>query len=337
LRLQDFNYELPEELIAQEPLSERDQSRLLVLDRKTGTIEHHQFLDVVSYLKPEDLMVLNDTRVVASRLRGHKASGGVVEALLLARISYRRWQAMVKPGRRVPVGTRLSFGDGQLEAVTVDRLEDGGRILEFECDGDCDDLIASIGEAPLPPYIFRKLHDKERYQTVYAQSEGSAAAPTAGLHFTPRVFDAIRAKGVDITFVTLHVGIGTFRPVRVENILEHEMHAESVFLSEESVEKINSCKGRIICVGTTTARALESAAIGKHRVRPMCEETRLFMTPGYDFKIVDALITNFHMPRSTLLILISALAGRDFVSKAYSEAIKERYRFLSFGDAMLIV
>lgn len=337
MHLQDFNYDLPEELIAQEPLAERDQSRLLVLNKKTGSIEHKKFLDLPGYLEPGDLLVLNDTRVIASRLHGRKESGGAVEALLLTRINNHRWQAMVKPGRRVPVGTEIIFGDGELTARTIDRLDDGGRILEFSCAGNCDDLISTLGETPLPPYIHRKLEDRERYQTVYAESEGSAAAPTAGLHFTPRVFDAIRAKGIETAFVTLHVGIGTFRPVRVENIMEHEMHAEFVFINKATAEKINSCKGRIICVGTTTARALESAAVEKHRIKPMCDETRLFITPGYDLKIIDALVTNFHMPRSTLLILISAFAGRDKIMKAYHEAIEHRYRMLSFGDAMLII
>ncbi|HOK52943.1 MAG TPA: tRNA preQ1(34) S-adenosylmethionine ribosyltransferase-isomerase QueA [Armatimonadota bacterium] len=336
MRIQEFDYELPEEYIAQEPLAERDQSRLLILDKANGNIEHRRFLDIVEYLKQDDLLVLNDTRVVATRLRGNKHTGAAVEALLLKQVGDNRWQAMVKPGRRVPVGTEVVFGDGELTAVAVERLDDGGRILEFFCEGDCDDAIARLGEVPLPPYICKRLEDRERYQTVYAHEGGSAAAPTAGLHFTAQVFDALRSKGIDWTFITLHVGIGTFRPVRVENIYEHEMHAESVFIGEASVEKINSCKGRIICVGTTTARALESAAVAKGKVAPMCGETRLFITPGYDFKIVDALVTNYHMPRSTLLVLISAFAGRDLIMKAYHEALKEHYRFLSFGDAMFI-
>lgn len=338
MRLQDFDYMLPEELIAQEPLPQRDQSRLLVLNRKTAEIEHRRFTDIVEYLDPGDLMVLNDTRVVATRLRGQKAgTGGNVEALLLAKVTDRQWKAMVKPGRRVPVGTSLIFGDeGQLTAEVISRSDDGGRVIEFSCVGDCDDLIARLGEVPLPPYICRKLADRERYQTIYADEGGSAAAPTAGLHFTPAVLDAIRSKGIDTAFVTLHVGIGTFRPVRVENILEHEMHAESVFLGEGAVRKINSCPGRVVAVGTTTARALESAAVGKHRVEPICGETRIFITPGYEFKVVDALLTNFHIPRSTLLMLVSALAGRDLIMKAYDEAVRERYRFLSFGDAMFI-
>lgn len=336
MRLQDFNYNLPEELIAQQPLAERDQSRLLVLNKTTGMIEHRNFLDLVEYLEPNDLMVFNNTRVVATRLHGVKPSGGAVEALLLSRIDNRRWRAMVKPGRRTPIGASLIFGDGELTAKVIERFDDGGRTLEFSCSCDCDDTIARLGEVPLPPYIHKKLSDGKRYQTVYAELDGSAAAPTAGLHFTPNVFNAIKAKGVDSAFVTLHVGIGTFRPVRVENILEHEMHAESIILPEETAEKINSCKGRIICVGTTTARALESAAVAHKRVETISMETRLFMTPGYKFKVIDALVTNFHMPKSTLMILISALAGRDLIQKAYAEAVEEKYRFLSFGDAMFI-
>jgi len=337
LRLQDFDYDLPEELIAQEPLAERDQSKMLVLNRKTGEIEHKRFLDLPDYLEPDDLLVMNNTRVVASRIRGKKHTGGAVEALLLSKIDDRRWQAIVKPGRRVPVGTEIIFGNGELTAAVVSRQDDGVRVLEFSCEGDCDDYIAKLGEAPLPPYICRKLEDRERYQTVYAEAEGSAAAPTAGLHFTQRIFEKLAEKGIDTAFITLHVGIGTFRPVRVENILEHEMHAESVFISEAVAKKINSCKGRIVCVGTTTARALESAAVAKRKIRPMCDETRLFITPGYDLKIIDALLTNFHMPRSTLLVLVSAFAGRDLIMKAYKEAINEKYRMLSFGDAMFII
>lgn len=336
MQLKDFDYELPEELIAQEPILERDQSRLLVLDRNSGEIEHRRFVDIIDYLQAGDLMVLNDTRVVATRLFGTKPTGANVEALLIANLGENRWKAIIKPGRRVPVGTEITFGDGELTAHVVERTEEGGRIVEFRSDGDCESIIARLGEVPLPPYICKKLEDRERYQTVYAAEMGSAAAPTAGLHFTPRVLDAIRGKGVETVFITLHVGIGTFRPVRVENILEHEMHAETVFLDEAEAEKINSCRGRIICVGTTTARALESAAVAKRTVAPMCGETRLFITPGYEFKMIDALITNFHMPRSTLLILISALAGRDKIMKAYNEAIKEKYRLLSFGDAMFI-
>jgi S-adenosylmethionine:tRNA ribosyltransferase-isomerase len=336
VRLQDFSYDLPEELIAQEPLKERDQSRLLVLNRHNADVSHRRFTDIAEYLESGDLMVFNNTRVVATRIHGFKDTGGAVEAILLSKLGDYRWRAMVKPGRRVPIGTKLNFGDGKLIGTAIERFDDGGRILEFSCEGNCDEKIAELGDVPLPPYINKRLEDRERYQTVYAELDGSAAAPTAGLHFTPRVFDAIKAKGIESVFITLHVGIGTFRPVRVENILEHEMHAESVFLDERSTEKINSCKGRIICVGTTTARALESAAIGRHQVRPMREETRLFITPGYEFRIIDALITNFHMPRSTLLILISSLAGRNLIMNAYQEAVKERYRFLSFGDAMLI-
>lgn len=336
MRLQDFNYNLPEELIAQQPLVERDQSRLLVVDRSKGSIAHQKFTDLVDYLQPDDLMVFNNTRVVATRLYGMKPSGGAVEALLLSKVGDRRWRAMVKPGRRCPIGTSISFGEGNLDARIIERFDDGGRIIEFSSAGDCDEAISKYGEVPLPPYIHEKLSDGNRYQTVYAEYDGSAAAPTAGLHFTPPIFDAIEAKGVDKAFVTLHVGIGTFRPVRVENILEHEMHAESIILPEETADKINSCKGRVICVGTTTARALESAAVAHKRIEPVALETRLFMTPGYRFKVIDALVTNFHMPKSTLMILVSTLAGTELIQKAYAEAVKERYRFLSFGDAMFI-
>lgn len=336
MRLQDFDYDLPEELIAQEPIPERDKSRLLVVHRDSGRLEHRRFPDISEYLAPGDLLVLNNTRVVATRLRGRKASGAAVEALLLTRLSDKRWHAMIKPGRRVQVGTEIYFGE-ELSAVAIERTDQGGRIIEFECKGNCDELIARLGEVPLPPYICKKLEDRERYQTVYAAEDGSAAAPTAGLHFTDRVFESLREKGVDTVSITLHVGIGTFRPIRVENVLEHEMHSEFVLLNDAAAEKINSCRGRIVCVGTTTARALESAAVAPKKVEPMCGGTNLFMTPGYEFKMIDALVTNFHMPRSTLLVLVSALAGRELIMKAYREAIEQKYRLLSFGDAMLIL
>ena len=337
MRLELFDYKLPEELIAQEPIPERDQSRLLVLHKKTGDIEHRRFVDIVDYIQPGDLMVLNDTRVTATRLHGCKAlTGGAVEALLIKNLAPGRWEAMVKPGRRVPVGTRLDFGE-RLEAEVVERREDGGRVLQFICEKDCDALIAEVGEVPLPPYIYRRLEERERYQTVYAREGGSAAAPTAGLHFTPRIFDSLKGKGADFAHVTLHIGIATFRPVRAENILEHEMHKEFISVSPAVAEKINARKGRLITVGTTTARALESAAAEKGKAGPFCGETGIYLTPGYNFKLVDVLITNFHMPHSTLLILVSALAGRDNIIRAYKEAVREKYRFLSFGDAMLII
>jgi S-adenosylmethionine:tRNA ribosyltransferase-isomerase len=336
MRLADFNYDLPPELIAQEPIKERDKSRLLVVRRSAGSLEHRNFSEIVELIRPDDLLVLNDTRVTAARLEGRKRTGGKVEALLLCKLGTNRYEAMVKPGRRVDVGSEIVFGDGELTAAVVERTEVGGRILEFSSETDSETLIGRFGEVPLPPYITRKLSDRERYQTVYARHGGSAAAPTAGLHFTPALLDKIRQKGTRVTFVTLHVGVGTFRPVRCENILDHEMHSETVSLSDESADMINSHKGRIVVVGTTTARALESAAVAERTVAPMHGETSLFITPGYKFKIVEALVTNFHMPKSTLLILVSSLAGRELVLKAYAEAARERYRFLSFGDAMFI-
>ena len=333
--LSDFNYKLPEELIAQEPLKARDQSRLLVVDRNRQSIEHRQFTDILDYLRDDDLMVFNDTRVVAVRLHGHKETGGKAEALLMKRLAPGLWEAMVKPGRRVGVGTRLVFDRG-LTAEVVDRTDDGGRILRFEAETDPEDLIASEGQVPLPPYIHRRLNDPERYQTVYANAEGSAAAPTAGLHFTPKLMERIRARGIQTVFVTLHVGVATFRPVRTDNVDDHDMHTESFEISAKSADAINSAPGRIVCVGTTTARALESAAVGKRRVAPMNGETNLFIRPPYDFKIVEGLVTNFHIPKSTLLILVSSYAGKQLIRQAYEEAVRCEYRFLSFGDAMFL-
>ncbi len=347
--LSEFDYDLPEELIAQEPLPERDMSRLMVVDRSSQKIEHHIFREFPQFLREDDVLVLNDTRVMPARLLGLKETGGRVEALLLERREPGVWEAMVKPGRRVPVGTKLLFGS-ELSAEVVDRTESGGRILRFfsptmdgKTDrtdwadpGSVDEIIARIGQVPLPPYIRKALQDPERYQTVYATSEGSTAAPTAGLHFTPRLLEAIRARGVRIVFVTLHVGIATFRPVRAANIEQHQMHTERYQIPDETAEVINSATGRIVCVGTTTARALESAAVEKHRVRATVDETNLYIRPGYEFRIVDVLVTNFHMPRSTLLIMVSAFAGVELIKKAYEEAIRRRYRFLSFGDAMML-
>lgn len=333
--LSEFDYTLPEELIAQEPLKERDHSRLLLVNRASGTIEHRKFFEILEYLRDDDLLVMNDTRVIAARLVGSKQSGGKVEALLLKRHSAGVWEAMVKPGRRVQVGTRLVF-DAGLSAEVVDRTEECGRILRFEAEGDAESLIAAAGRVPLPPYIHTQLQDAERYQTVYAAVEGSAAAPTAGLHFTSELLERIKARGIRIAFVTLHVGIATFRPVRTENVEDHEMHAEDFLIPPETADMINSAPGRIVCVGTTTARALESAAVGKHHIEPKCGETRLFIKPPYEFQIVDALVTNFHVPKSTLLLLVSAFAGTELVRRAYEEAVRERYRFLSFGDAMFL-
>ncbi len=335
MRLSDFDYTLPEELIAQEPLAERDKSRLLVVDRTEQTIEHRHFEDILDYLRDDDLLVMNDTRVVAVRVYGHKSTGGNVEALLMRRLEPGVWRAMVKPGRRVHVGAKLEFESG-LVADVVERTEEGGRILRFSADTDPDEIIAGMGEVPLPPYIHKRLADANRYQTVYAAQDGSAAAPTAGLHFTQRLLDKIRARGIKIAFVTLHVGVATFRPVRVENLEDHDMHSEAFAISPECAEEVNSAKGRIICVGTTTVRALESAAVGRHKVAVTASDTKLFIRPPYDFQIVDGLITNFHIPKSTLLMLVSAFAGTELIRRAYAEAVREKYRFLSFGDAMFL-
>lgn len=347
--LSEFDYHLPEELIAQEPLPERDKSRLMVVDRVRQTIEHRFFYELPQLLRDDDLLVLNNTRVVPARLVGCKETGGKVEALITRRRAHGLWEAIVKPGRRVKTGSRLLFGPN-LTAVVADTAEDGTRLLQFSisapgaqnksCEGSgsdgVDEAVARAGQVPLPPYIHKPIEDPERYQTVYGVSEGSAAAPTAGLHFTPALLGAVRSRGIGIVFITLHVSIATFRPVRTNNIESHKMHAEYYEISPEAAAAINSAPGRIVCVGTTTARALESAAEGRHRVRATAEWTSLYITPGYEFKIVDALITNFHMPRSTLLIMVSAFAGVDLIRRAYQEAIRERYRFLSFGDAMML-
>lgn len=336
MRLSDYDYVLPPEFIAQEPLPERDQSRLLVLHGKTGEMEHRRFYNLPDYLEAGDLLVMNDTRVTARRLHGAKPTGGKVEALLIREIGGNRWEAIVKPGRRVAVGARINF-DGDLTADVVNRTEDGGRILDFGDDQGVAAAIDRVGEVPLPPYILRKLEEAARYQTVYAESPGSAAAPTAGLHFTPRLLDELRRKGVKTATVTLDVGIATFRPVRTEDITEHVMHEERISVSREAAETINSAAKRIIAIGTTTARVLESAAVGMRKVAAVDGRTSLYITPGYEFEVLDGLVTNFHMPRSTLLILISAFAGRDKIMAAYEEAKREHYRFLSFGDAMLII
>ncbi|MEN6357510.1 MAG: tRNA preQ1(34) S-adenosylmethionine ribosyltransferase-isomerase QueA [Armatimonadota bacterium] len=335
MHLSEFDYPLPEDLIAQEPLAQRDTSRLLVVNRQDQTIEHRQFFEILDYLKDDDLIVFNDTRVTATRLYGHKETGGHVEALLLKRLEPGVWEAMVKPGRRVGVGCTLLF-DGGLRGYVEERTEQGGRILRFSADGDPDALIEAEGQVPLPPYIHKHLNDPERYQTVYAHAGGSAAAPTAGLHFTPEVLDKIAGRGIKKVFVTLHVGIATFRPVRVDNIDDHEMHTEEFEITKTAADAINSAPGRIVCVGTTTARCLESAAVSKRKVRPGRGATKLFIRPGYEFKIVEALVTNFHIPKSTLLVLVSAFAGKDTIKRAYKEALRERYRFLSFGDAMFL-
>lgn len=337
MRLGEFDYDLPPELIAQEPLAERDKSKLLVLHRDTGRIEHRHFYNLPEYLRPSDLLILNDTQVTALRLRGVKPTGGRVEALLLRELGGNRWDAVVKPGRRVGVGTTILFGDGALSARVVERTEGGGRILDFGDASGVSEEIGRLGEVPLPPYVHAALKDAGRYQTVYAAEPGSAAAPTAGFHFTPEMLAAVRVMGAKMAFITLHVGLATFRPVRTEVITDHVMHKEAISVPQDAVEAINSAEGRIIAVGTTTARAVESAATGRRKIAAAEGETSLFITPGHEFKILDGLVTNFHMPRSTLLILVSAFAGRDLVMRAYEDAKKHGYRFLSFGDAMLVI
>jgi S-adenosylmethionine:tRNA ribosyltransferase-isomerase len=342
MKIDLFDFELPEELIAQTPLSNRDASRLMVLNKKTGEIRHEAFRDIISYLHKGDCLVLNDTRVMPARLYGEKTDTGAnIEVLLLKQLEGDRWETLVKPAKRVKVGTEITFGDGRLKAVCIDTLEHGGRILEFSYQGIFYEVLEQLGEMPLPPYIKEKLEDPERYQTVYAREVGSAAAPTAGLHFTARLLDDIRAKGVHIAFITLHVGLGTFRPVSVENIEEHDMHAEFYQMSEETAQLLNKVRqqgGRIIAVGTTSTRTLETIA-ARHNGKFVAESgwTDIFIYPGYEFKGIDGLVTNFHLPKSTLIMLVSALAGRENILHAYHVAIKERYRFFSFGDAMLII
>jgi S-adenosylmethionine:tRNA ribosyltransferase-isomerase len=342
MKIDLFDFELPEELIAQTPLSNRDASRLMVLNKKTGEIRHETFRNIISYLRKGDCLVLNDTRVMPARLYGEKTDTGAnIEVLLLKQLKGDRWETLVKPAKRVKIGTEITFGDGRLKAVCIDTLEHGGRVLEFSYQGIFYEVLEQLGEMPLPPYIKEKLEDPERYQTVYAREVGSAAAPTAGLHFTEQLLDDIRAKGVHIAFITLHVGLGTFRPVSVENIEEHDMHAEFYQMSEETAQLLNEVKqqgGRIIAVGTTSTRTLETVAT-RHNGKFVAESgwTDIFIYPGYEFKGIDGLVTNFHLPKSTLIMLVSALAGRENILHAYNVAVKERYRFFSFGDAMLII
>ena len=340
LKTSDYFYELPPELIAQDPLEDRSSSRLMVLDQKTGAVSHHVFREFPSFLRPGDCLVLNNTRVIPARLMGvREETGGAVEVLLLKRRTGDVWECLVKPGKKARPGTRLAFGDGLLHAQVEDVVEDGNRLIRFFYDGIWEEVLDRLGEMPLPPYITHKLQDKNRYQTVYARFDGSAAAPTAGLHFTPELLDQIQDMGVELAYVTLHVGLGTFRPVKVENVKEHHMHSEYYQVSTEAAEKINRTKkngGRVICVGTTSCRTVESAADENGQVEAGCGDTDIFIYPGYRFKVLDALITNFHLPESTLVMLVSALAGREHVLAAYEEAVKERYRFFSFGDAMLI-
>ncbi|MDA8235965.1 MAG: tRNA preQ1(34) S-adenosylmethionine ribosyltransferase-isomerase QueA [Clostridia bacterium] len=338
MKVSDFDYYLPEELIAQEPVEPRDASRLLVLAKEAGPVEHRVFRDVVEYLRPDDTLVVNNTKVIPARLFAEKeGTGARIEVVLLTRLDKDRWEVLVKPGKRARPGTGLVFGEGLLTAQVVDTTEAGGRILEFSYQGAFEEVLDRLGQMPLPPYITKELADKNRYQTVYAKTEGSAAAPTAGLHFTPALLDIIREKGVNVVEVLLHVGLGTFRPVKVEDITQHQMHAEFYSISSETAEIINSTKGRVIAVGTTSVRAVESAAIGGGMVQAGSGWTDIFIYPGYEFKVIDGLITNFHLPKSTLLMLISALAGRERVLDAYRIAVEERYRFFSFGDAMVIL
>ena len=337
--VKDFYYDLPEELIAQVPIAKRDESRLLVLDRKNKTIEHKIFKDILDYLKPGDCLVRNNTKVLPARIYGKKETGANVEFLLLNNIEGDIWESIVRPGNKLHVGTKVIFGEGLLVAEILEVMEGGTRKVKFTYNGIFNEILDQIGLMPLPPYIHEELKEKDRYQTVYAKYQGSAAAPTAGLHFTDELLEKIKEKGVEIANVTLHVGIGTFRPVKVEKIEDHHMHTEHYYIKPEDVEKINRTKqngGRIISVGTTSTRVLESIANEKGLVKEAEGDTNIFIYPGYKFKCVDALITNFHLPESTLLMLVSALAGKDYIMKAYEEAVKEKYRFFSFGDAMFI-
>lgn len=340
MKVSDFNYNLPKELIAQVPIKDRDQSRLMVLDRKNKTIEHKIFKDIIDYLEPGDCLVRNNTKVIPARLYGVKEETGAnVEFLLLKRVDGDIWEVMVKPGRKLMPGVRVEFGNGLLKAEILEKFEDGNRKVKFEYNGIFNEILNEIGLMPLPPYIHEKLKEKDRYQTVYAKYEGSAAAPTAGLHFTDELFKKMKEKGVEVANVTLHVGIGTFRPVKVENIEEHDMHSEHFYIKAEDAEKINKAKReghRVIAVGTTSCRVLESIADENGYVKEVEGDTNIFIYPGYKFKCLDALITNFHLPESTLIMLVSALAGKDFIMQAYEEAVKEQYKFFSFGDAMFI-
>ena len=340
LKKSDFYFDLPQELIAQDPLEDRSSSRLLVLDKNTGEISHHIFRDIIDYLHPGDCLVLNNTKVIPARLLGEReGTGGHVEVLLLKRKEADVWETLVKPGKKCKPGTVIVFGEGLLKGTVIDVVEEGNRLIQFSYEGIFEEILDQLGQMPLPPYITHQLKDKNRYQTVYAEHDGSAAAPTAGLHFTKELLAQIEAMGVKIAHVTLHVGLGTFRPVKVENVLEHHMHSEFYVVEESEAKKINDTKangGRVICVGTTSCRTLESATGDDGILKAGSGWTEIFIYPGYKFKILDCLITNFHLPESTLVMLVSALAGREHILNAYQEAIKERYRFFSFGDAMFI-
>ena len=340
MRTKDFWYDLPEELIAQTPLEKRDTSRLLVMDRKTGQIKHQHFYDIIDYLKPGDCLVMNDSRVLPARLLGHRPTGGAVELLLLRDLGDKKWECLAKPGRKLQAGQEVVFGNGELTATVVAVQDDGNIVVEFHYDGIFLEVLEQLGKMPLPPYIKAELQDQERYQTVYSKNVGSAAAPTAGLHFTNDLLEKIRTKGIKTAFVTLHVGLGTFRPVKAEEISEHHMHSELCMISEETARILNETKregGRVICVGTTSCRTLESLVNEDGSFEEKAKWTEIFIFPGYTFKAMDGLITNFHLPESTLVMLVSAFAGREHVLAAYDEAVKERYRFFSFGDAMTIL
>jgi S-adenosylmethionine:tRNA ribosyltransferase-isomerase len=340
LKTSDFWYDLPEELIAQTPLQQRDTSRMLVLDKTTGEIAHRHFFNVLDYLKPGDCLVLNDSRVLPARLLGHRPTGGAVEVLLLRDLGDKKWECLCKPGRKMQVGNEVIFGNGELTATVTEVQETGNRVIEFHYEGIFLEVLERLGKMPLPPYIKEELRDQERYQTVYSREVGSAAAPTAGLHWTPELLQKARDKGVNIAFVTLHVGLGTFRPVKVDNVLEHHMHSELCMISDETASILNQTKlagGRVICVGTTSCRTLESLVHEDGHFSAGSKWTEIFIYPGYSFKAMDGLITNFHLPESTLVMLVSAFAGRDRVLSAYEEAVREKYRFFSFGDAMCIL
>ena len=340
MKTSDFYYDLPEELIAQTPLEKRDTSRLMVLDRETGAVSHKHFYNILDYLKPGDCLVMNDSRVLPARLLGHRPTGGAVEVLLLRDLGDKCWECLCKPGRKMRTGDEVIFGSGELTATVQEVKEDGNRVVRFHYEGIFLEVLERLGKMPLPPYIKAELADQERYQTVYSREVGSAAAPTAGLHFTNELLEKIRAMGVKTAFVTLHVGLGTFRPVKAENILEHHMHSELCMMSSETAQILNETKasgGRVICVGTTSCRTLESLVNENGTFEAKSRWTEIFIYPGYTFKAMDGLITNFHLPESTLVMLVSAFAGRDHVLAAYEQAVREKYRFFSFGDAMCIL
>ncbi len=340
MKTHDFWYDLPEELIAQTPLAQRDSSRLLVMNRKSGDLQHRHFYDILEYFQPGDCLVMNNSRVLPARLLGRRPTGGAVEVLLLRDLGDKRWECLVKPGKKMQLGHQVIFGNGELTGTVVEVMDTGNRVVEFQYEGIFLEVLEALGKMPLPPYIREELQDQERYQTVYSKEIGSAAAPTAGLHFTTDLLEKIREKGVSTTFVTLHVGLGTFRPVKAENISEHHMHSELCMLSQETAYILNTTKasgGRIICVGTTSCRTLESLVNEDGSFEAKSKWTEIFIYPGYQFKAMDGLITNFHLPESTLLMLVSAFSSRDNIMNAYEEAVKERYRFFSFGDAMAIL